>query len=404
MGPVTALAGVCLQDVERGAHEGGKRPLAFRLRPVSSKATHPPTYLPLHTSAVAGGSSANASAVAGESIATASAMRGGSSANASTTAGGASADASAAAGESTIYTPPTGGSFSVKASATGKGSSADASAAAGRLTATASTMTGGSSANASATEGDAAGSSETMGGPTATASTTRAASPTSVPAPTGGSSSDVLAAAGGSTTAASPTRAGSHTDEQVPIGGTSADAAAASREGGPPAGGGSLSDALKARGSPFISDVFKTANALRNALRDDIDDAVLKAGWKKCTMTQGGVKYAAFFQSAMDVALRVLRDAGRVQLRRDAAEVGDRREHPIDGEAFQAHQDAIDSISGGSGFVLGIYVYSDATLLSWSGGTIQCSVPSVMHDLYARCILGFSTALCLCVRLGLMHA
>ena len=48
MGPVTALAGVCLQDVERGAHEGGKRPLASRLRPVSSKATHPPTYLPLH--------------------------------------------------------------------------------------------------------------------------------------------------------------------------------------------------------------------------------------------------------------------------------------------------------------------------------------------------------------------
>ena len=48
MGPVTALAGVCLQDVERGAHEGGKRPLVSRLRPVSSKATHPPTYLPLH--------------------------------------------------------------------------------------------------------------------------------------------------------------------------------------------------------------------------------------------------------------------------------------------------------------------------------------------------------------------
>ena len=48
MGPVTALAGVCLQDVERGAHEGGKRPLASRLRPVSSKATHTPTYLPLH--------------------------------------------------------------------------------------------------------------------------------------------------------------------------------------------------------------------------------------------------------------------------------------------------------------------------------------------------------------------
>jgi len=49
VGPVTALAGVCLQDVERGAHEGGKRLLASRLRLISSIATHPPTYLPLHT-------------------------------------------------------------------------------------------------------------------------------------------------------------------------------------------------------------------------------------------------------------------------------------------------------------------------------------------------------------------
>jgi len=45
----------------------------------------------------------------------------------------------------------------------------------------------------------------------------------------------------------------------------------------------------------------------------------------------------SFFRSAMDVAVGVLRDAGKVQLRRDAAEVGDRRVHPIDGEAFQAH-------------------------------------------------------------------
>jgi len=49
VGPVTALAGGCLQDVERGAHEGGKGLLASCLRPVSSKATHPPTYVPLHT-------------------------------------------------------------------------------------------------------------------------------------------------------------------------------------------------------------------------------------------------------------------------------------------------------------------------------------------------------------------
>ena len=43
VGPLTAMAGVFLQDDERGAHEGGKRLLASRLRHVSSKATHPPT-------------------------------------------------------------------------------------------------------------------------------------------------------------------------------------------------------------------------------------------------------------------------------------------------------------------------------------------------------------------------
>jgi len=64
----------------------------------------------------------------------------------------------------------------------------------------------------------------------------------------------------------------------------------------------------------------------------------------------------------MVVAMGVLRDAGRVQLRRDDAEVRDRREHLIDAEAFQAHQSATDSISGGKSFELGFFVYSDATL------------------------------------------
>jgi len=123
--------------------------------------------------------------------------------------------------------------------------------------------------------------------------------------------------------------------------------------------------------APFITGVFRSANALRNALRDDLDDAVLAAGWRKCVLVQGGVEYVAFFRSALDVALRVIRGAGKVQLRRDAAEVGDRREHPIECEAFKAHQDVVDSISSGNGFVLGIYVFGDATLLSWSGGTLM---------------------------------
>jgi len=48
VGPVTALAGVFFQDFERGAHGGGKRLLASRVRPVLSKAAHPHTFFPLH--------------------------------------------------------------------------------------------------------------------------------------------------------------------------------------------------------------------------------------------------------------------------------------------------------------------------------------------------------------------
>ena len=41
MGPVTELAGVCLQDVERGAHEGGKMPVSTSVADVVSPRTVP---------------------------------------------------------------------------------------------------------------------------------------------------------------------------------------------------------------------------------------------------------------------------------------------------------------------------------------------------------------------------
>ena len=47
-GPCHCVRGGVPPGREREAHEGGKRLLALRLRPISSKATHPPTYLPLH--------------------------------------------------------------------------------------------------------------------------------------------------------------------------------------------------------------------------------------------------------------------------------------------------------------------------------------------------------------------
>jgi len=120
-----------------------------------------------------------------------------------------------------------------------------------------------------------------------------------------------------------------------------------------------------------IKDHFPSANAFRNAVRDDLDEAVLSAGWKRCAMVQGGVRYVSFFRSALHVAVQALCNAQKVQLRRDNTEVGDRRESPMDGEAFKAHQDAIDNVTVEKAFVLGVYVYSDASLLSWSGGTCE---------------------------------
>jgi len=359
-------------------------------------------------SATAGGASAEASAVAAGSTATASTTGGGPSAKASATAGGSSADASAVAGGSTATASTTGGSPSSHATVTASGRSADASAVAGVSAAAASTMGGGPCARASATAGGSADASAVAGGSTAAASTTgvgaTAAASTmggvqsaKASATAGGTLADASAAADEPLDAASPPGGGSSSNASGTAGGSSDGTSPA------PRGGHTTTDAGNARGSLFISGVFRTANALRTALRDDLDDAVLKAGWRKCTLSQGGVKYVTFFRSAMGVAMRVLREAGKVQLRRDAAEVGDRREHPIDGEAFQAHQDSIDTISDGKGFVLGIYVYSDATLLSWSGGTLILLLSS-RPGTTCVCHLGLSLLLCLSVFVSIMQA
>jgi len=140
-----------------------------------------------------------------------------------------------------------------------------------------------------------------------------------------------------------------------------------------------------AGGRARIADVFSSPTAFRNAVRDDLDDAILSAGWKKCTLVQGGVSYVTYFRSVLKTAIDALRNAKEVQLRRDDGDVGDRREAPMDGEAFRAHQEAVDSTTSEKAFVLGIYVYSDASLLSWSGGTF----PLQFVDPWIRSVFQF---------------
>eukprot|EP00168_Porphyra_purpurea_P006993 TRINITY_DN1859_c0_g1_i14.p1 TRINITY_DN1859_c0_g1~~TRINITY_DN1859_c0_g1_i14.p1 ORF type:complete len:234 (-),score=52.13 TRINITY_DN1859_c0_g1_i14:248-949(-) len=105
-------------------------------------------------------------------------------------------------------------------------------------------------------------------------------------------------------------------------------------------------------GTNLIGGVFSSATAFRNAIRDDLDDAILSAGWKKCSLVQGGVTHVTYFRSAFNTALDALRDARVVQLRRDDGEVGDRRQAPMDSEVFRAHQDAIDATTVKKAFAL----------------------------------------------------
>eukprot|EP00168_Porphyra_purpurea_P018323 TRINITY_DN6751_c0_g1_i1.p2 TRINITY_DN6751_c0_g1~~TRINITY_DN6751_c0_g1_i1.p2 ORF type:complete len:611 (-),score=89.82 TRINITY_DN6751_c0_g1_i1:465-2297(-) len=315
------------------------------------------------TSAAAGGSAAAAAAAGRGSRATSSAAAGGSAAadGSSPTAAaptGASSAAVQSAAERTSVTASaaagwssatvSAGASNASASAAAEGSSAVAATAAGTSTVTASAAAGRSNASASMVEG----ARSAVGSAADGAAHVSAA----VGIPTANGS-------GPSGTAPTATNRAGH--GEVPISGVLPDVAPQAAAGSPAclgeAGGGSDT------GLSLFSGVFKAANAMRNALRDDLDDAVRTAGWKRFTLTQGGVEYVIFFRLALDVSLRVLKGASKVQLRRDDAEVGDRREHPIDGEALQAHQEAIHGLSDGEGFVLGVYVYSDATLLSWSG-------------------------------------
>jgi len=120
-----------------------------------------------------------------------------------------------------------------------------------------------------------------------------------------------------------------------------------------------------------LDDVFGSPTAFRNAIRDDLDKSIIDAGWRKVVLIEGGRSYIAYFRCALAVALAALASAKRKQLRRSAEDVGERRDHPIDGEAFALHQEEIDKVTAEPSFVLGVHLYSDCTLVSRSGGTLM---------------------------------
>lgn len=121
-----------------------------------------------------------------------------------------------------------------------------------------------------------------------------------------------------------------------------------------------------------IRDTFKSVNAMKDAIRDDVDDAVLGAGWLKCTLLVDGTHHIVYFRPVLQVVLQMLKNAKEVRLwsgETGPAAPTERRESPLDGDAFRLSEAALmEEKKDDSCFVLGLHVYSDASQLSWSGG------------------------------------
>ncbi|KAK1866878.1 hypothetical protein I4F81_009390 [Pyropia yezoensis] len=119
-----------------------------------------------------------------------------------------------------------------------------------------------------------------------------------------------------------------------------------------------------------LRDVFKSPNAFKNALRDDVDAALLAAGWRKVTLEQNGDTFHAFFRSVLDVIMALIRDSGDVQYWSGGdgpAPLTARRETPMDGDAFRMCEQEVHREHGPHSLVLGLHVYSDAKQISKSG-------------------------------------
>jgi len=122
-----------------------------------------------------------------------------------------------------------------------------------------------------------------------------------------------------------------------------------------------------------LREAFGTINSFKDALRDDVDDAVLEEGWHKCKLEEGGIVYEAYFRSVLEVALKMLRDAKGVKLWSGGdkpAPLTSNRESPLDGDAFRMCEAAVMADHGLDSFVLAFHVFSDASQLAWSGGTL----------------------------------
>lgn len=117
--------------------------------------------------------------------------------------------------------------------------------------------------------------------------------------------------------------------------------------------------------------VFPSVTSFVNALRDDLDEAALDAGWTKVRIKEGGVEYEAYYRPVQKTVLQLLRKSKRFAPwsgNDGPAGPTDWRATPLDGDAFRLCEKDIMEAHGAHAFVLGLHLYSDASQLSWSVG------------------------------------
>ena len=121
-----------------------------------------------------------------------------------------------------------------------------------------------------------------------------------------------------------------------------------------------------------LREMFGSASALKQAIADDLDAAVVAAGWRKVNLTENGVSYRAYYRPVLDVVLALLDGQRVIKLWSGdscPAPPSDRRESPMDGDAFRLCEARVCGRPG-KNCVLGLHVYSDGSHVSWSGGKL----------------------------------
>lgn len=119
-----------------------------------------------------------------------------------------------------------------------------------------------------------------------------------------------------------------------------------------------------------LREVFPTPQSFVNAGKDNLAAAVFQLGWKRASLTEGGVTYEGYFRPVLDVVMQLACASG-VQLwsgPTGPAPPTDKRQTSMEGDAFRLSKPEVVAEKGPLSCFLGIHVYSDASLLSWSGG------------------------------------